>query len=149
MARMHSRKHGKSGSKKPTKKVKLTWVSYEKDEINQLIVKLVKEGKPNAEIGIILRDQYGIPDVREFGLRVAKVADTERKKEIPEDLFNLIKKAVNMHKHMGTNKKDTKNKHSLELIESKVRRLGKYYVKKGKLPKDWKYTIEKAKLWVK
>ncbi|MBI5347653.1 MAG: 30S ribosomal protein S15, partial [Candidatus Aenigmarchaeota archaeon] len=47
------------------------------------------------------------------------------------------------------NKKDTKNKHAVELMESKIRRLGKYYVKKGRLPKDWKYNIEQAKLLVK
>lgn len=143
---MHSRKHGKHGSKKPMKK-STHWVIYDKEEIEKLILKLSKEGKTHSEIGIILRDQYGIPDVRLFQMRIAKVAG--QKKEVPEDIYNLIEKAVFLHKHMDANKGDNKAKHGLELLESKIRRLGKYYVRKGALPKGWKYTIEKAKLIVK
>ncbi len=144
---MHSRKHGKSGSKKPVKRINPRWLIYDKDEAVKLIHKLAKEGKSSSEIGIMLRDQYGIPDIRYFGLRVTKI--TGQKKEVPEDLYNLIKKAVNVHKHMDTNRKDSKAKHGLELIESKIRRLGKYYARTGKLPKGWKYSIDKAKLLVK
>lgn len=143
MARMHSRKHGRHGSKRPTKKAK--WVEYDRDELEKLISKLAKD-HTSGEIGIILRDQYGIPYVRASGLRISKIAG---KKEVPEDLYNLIKRAVTLHSHLSENRKDAKAKHGLELLESKIRRLGKYYIKTGKLPKDWKYTIENAKLLVK
>jgi small subunit ribosomal protein S15 len=146
MARMHSRKHGKHGSKKPMKK-STHWVIYDREEVEKLILKLSKEGKKHSEIGIILRDQYGVPDVRLFGMRVAKVSG--QKKEVPEDMYNLIEKAVMLHKHMDANKADKKAKHGLARVESKIRRLGKYYARTGKLPKDWKYTLEKAKLIVK
>jgi small subunit ribosomal protein S15 len=149
MARMHSRKHGKSGSKKPLKKIETEWLIYDKEEVENLILKLAKKGHSSAEIGTILRDQYGIPDVREMGLRVSKVVNKEFKKEVPEDLYNLLKKAVNLHKHMSIHKKDAKCKHGLELTESKIRRLGKYYMKKGLLDKNWKYDIEKVKLMIK
>ena len=145
MARMHSRKHGKHGSKKPAKK-KLDWLGYDKDEGKNLVKKLEKEGKTSSEIGMILRDQYGIPDARSLGLRVSKVM---QKKEITEDMYNLMKKVVNLHRHLQENKGDSKSKHGLELAESKIRRLGKYYSRKGRLPRDWKYSIEKAKLLVK
>ncbi|MFH0832846.1 MAG: 30S ribosomal protein S15 [Candidatus Aenigmatarchaeota archaeon] len=144
MARMHSRKHGKHGSNKPLKKA--TWVEYDRNEIEKLILKLAKDNT-TSKIGMILRDQYGIPDVRQFGFRISDVAAT--KKEVPEDLYNLIKKAVDLHRHMSDNKKDATSKHGLELLESKIRRLVKYYVRSGKLPKGWKYTIETAKLLVK
>ena len=146
---MHSRKHGKSGSKKPRKVEKSEWVTFEKEEIEQLILKLAREGSSNAKIGLILRDTYGVPDVREFGLRVSKVVGKEIKKDVPEDLFNLIKKVVNMHRHIEQNKKDSISVHSIQLVESKIRRLAKYYVRQGRLPSDWKYTMEKAKLLVK
>ncbi|MBI2076194.1 MAG: 30S ribosomal protein S15 [Candidatus Aenigmarchaeota archaeon] len=149
MARMHSRKHGQHGSKKPIKKIKVDWLIYDKDEVEKLILKLAKEGKSSAEIGLLLRDQYGIPDVRYFKMRVLKVIEKDHKKEVPEDLYNLIKKAVNVHKHMDSNRKDSKGKHGLELLESKIRRLGKYYARTGKLPKGWKYSIDEAKLLVK
>ena len=149
MAKMHSRAHGKSGSHKPYKAKKATWVEYDKEEIENLIVKLAKEGNSPSKIGIIIRDQYGIPDIRMFNLRIRKIVDKETKPEVPEDLYNLIKKAVNLHRHMNEKRKDSKSKHGLELVESKIRRLGKYYVRKGRLPEDWKYTIEEAKLLVK
>ena len=148
MARMHSRKHGRSRSHKPAKK-KPSWLAYEASEIESLVAKLAKEGNTNAHIGVILRDQYGIPDVRALGLRVAKITECHVKKEVPEDLYNLIKQAVELHKHLQENKKDAKAIHGVELVESKVRRLGKYYTRKGKLPAGWKYTLDKAKLIVK
>lgn len=148
MARMHSRKHGKHGSKKPMKK-KADWLVYDKDETENIITKLAKEGKTASEIGIILRDQYGIPDVSILKIKISKTVEKVAKKEVPEDLYNLIKRAVNLHKHMDKNKKDSKSKHGLELMESKIRRLGKYYTRTGKLPKDWKYSLDKAKLLVK
>ena len=63
MARMHSRKKGKSGSKKPVNKT-YTWMSYKPKEIELLVLKLAKEGKSASEAGIILRDTYGIPDIK-------------------------------------------------------------------------------------
>lgn len=148
MARMHSRKHGKSGSHKPEKR-RPAWLMYEPAEIEKLIVKLAKEGKTDAAIGLTLRDQYGVPDVRSLNMRVSRITEKEVKKEVPDDIYNLIEKAVNLHKHLNANHHDAKATHGVELLESKIRRLGKYYARTGKLPKDWKYNIEKAKLLVK
>ncbi len=144
MARMHSRKHGKHGSKKPVKKMNPEHLIYDADETKELVKKLSKNLTP-AEVGLKLRDQYGIPDVRILGLRIGKIIQ----KEMPEDIYNLIKKAVKIHGHLQANKKDAGSIHALQLVESKVRRLGKYYTRTGKLPKDWKYSIDRAKLIVK
>lgn len=148
MARMHSRKHGRSGSHKPEKR-RPAWLMYEPVEIEKLIVKLAKEGKTNSQIGLTLRDQYGVPDVRSLGMRVSKIAEREVKKEVPDDIYNLIKKAVTLHNHLNSNHHDAKAIHGVELLESKIRRLGKYYARTGKLPGDWTYSIEKARLLVK
>ncbi|MBI5061352.1 MAG: 30S ribosomal protein S15 [Candidatus Aenigmarchaeota archaeon] len=128
---------------------KADWVQYDKDEIEKLVVKLAKEGKTDSQIGMIMRDQYGIPKARKFGLRVANITNMHEKKEIPEDMFSLLKQVVVLHRHMEMHKYDSKAKHGLEKLESRVRRLGKYYVKKGKLPKSWRYSIETARLLVK
>ncbi len=148
MARMHSRKHGRSGSTKPEKK-RHAWLMYDPQEIEKLVVKLAKEGKTDAQIGLVLRDQYGVPDVRALGMRISKISEKEVKKEVPDDIYNLIEKAVELHNHLNANSHDAKAIHGLELLESKIRRLGKYYVKKGKLPEGWKYNIEMARLLVK
>ena len=148
MARMHSRKHGKHGSKKPPKR-RHSWMIYEREEIEQIIKKLAKDGKSNAEIGLVLRDQYGIPDVRALGLRVSKVSNTVVQKEVPDDMYNLMKRAVDLHAHLNQHRGDAKAIHGVELMESKIRRLGKYYARKGKLPKGWRYSKEQARLLVK
>ncbi len=149
MARMYARKKGKSGSHKPPRTGKPEWVDYDKDEIEKLVDKLSSEGKRAAEIGIILRDQYGIPSVRYMDLRLSKMVPEKYNKPVPEDLYNLMVKVVALHAHMNKNKKDGKNRHALELVESKIRRIGKYYVRQGKLQKNWKYSIEQAKLLVR
>ncbi|MAG20374.1 30S ribosomal protein S15, partial [archaeon] len=51
MARMHSRKKGKSSSTRPISKKKQNWLSYTSQEIEQIIIKLAKENSP-SEIGL-------------------------------------------------------------------------------------------------
>lgn len=150
MARMHTRKRGKSGSKRPSTKTSPRWVRYKKGEIEKLVIKFAEEGRSSSEIGSILRDQFGVPLVRDIiGKTVTQIMrENKLYPSIPEDLFNLLKQAVNLRNHLSKNKKDSTSKRGLELLESKVRRLGKYYVKKKVLPQDWKYDPEKAKLLV-
>jgi len=121
-----------------------------KEKIEELIVMLAKKGLSSAEIGLVLRDTYGIPSVREAtGKKIAQIMKEKGVyPEIPEDLMNLMKRAVRLRAHLERNKKDKQSKRGLEIIESKIRSLGKYYSRKGVLPKDWSYDPEKAKLLV-
>ena len=150
MARLYSRKRGKSGSKKPIKKTMPLWVRYKPKEIEMLIVKLAKEGLADSKIGVILRDTYGIPDVRIIcKKKISKIIEEKGiKKELPEDLAALIKKAVLVRKHLEENKKDEVAKRGLTLTESKIKRLTKYYKKTGKLASEWKYEPERAGFFV-
>ena len=147
---MYARKRGKSGSERPERDVAPVWIKYKQDEVEKLVVKLRNQGKSSAEIGLILRDQYGVPNVKEItGKKVSEILeDNELTKQIPEDLFNLLVKAVNLREHLEKNKRDYTSKRGLELLESKIRRLGKFYIKKGKLQEGWKYNPEQAKLLV-
>ena len=73
MARMYARKKGKSGSTKPMKR-DAPWVKLKQAEVEEIIVRLAKQGKQSAEIGIILRAQYGIPSTRDgFNERIARI----------------------------------------------------------------------------
>jgi len=126
------------------------FVRYSKEEVEQLIVKLAKEGRTQSEIGLILRDTYGIPSVKLYGLKIGKVLEKHGlEKPIPEDLYNLLKQAVRMYNHLQRHKKDKYGRHRLQLVEDEIRALVKYYKRVGKLPKDWEYDIERAKLIVK
>ena len=147
---MHSRKKGKSGSKKPLKKVKKVWLRYSDKEVEQLIIKLAKQGNGPAKIGLILRDTYGVPDVKIIlNKKVGDVLEEHKlKPKLPEDLVALIKKELNVMKHFEVNKKDMPAKRGLQLTESKINRLVKYYKRKGILDKSWVYDREKAKLLV-
>jgi len=66
--------------------------------------------------------------------------------KLPEDLANLIRKALGLRKHLADNKNDLHNKRQLQLTEAKVRRLARYYVKAGTLPRDWTYKAESAEI---
>lgn len=150
MARMHSRKRGKSASRKPVAPFH-GWLQLSKEEIISVIEKLVKEGRTEAEIGLILRDQYGVPDAKTvFGKKLSKILEEKKlSPKYPPDLIDLIKKAVNLRKHLAANPRDKLNKAKLVCTESKIRRLVKYYRKTRKLARDWKYEPEKATLLVK
>lgn len=147
---MHSRDKGKSGSTKPVKKVKKTWVRYNAKEIEQLIIKYAKSGMTSAQIGIMLRDTYGIPDVKQVTKKkISKIlGDNKLSKEIPDDLSFLIKKDILLNKHLENNKQDMGAKRGLQLTESKIRRLTKYYKRNNTLPNDWIYDRKRAKLLV-
>ncbi|MBN2053060.1 30S ribosomal protein S15 [Candidatus Woesearchaeota archaeon] len=150
MARMHSGGKGKSRSTKPSKKVVPSWLKYKQKEIELLIVKFAKEGKSPSQIGIYLRDEYGIPDVKTITKkRISDILEEKKLlKEVPEDLMALIRKAVLVRKHLGENKHDMSAKRGLILTESKIKRLTKYYRRTGRLPLTWKYDPEKIKLVV-
>ena len=129
----------------------LNWVDYNKEEVEKLVIKLRKEGKTAAQIGLVLRDQYGIPSVKKItGKKISQILEENGlAMEIPEDLYNLLKRAVNLSNHLEKHKKDKHSARGLNILESRIRRLVKYYQAVGKLPETWKYTRETAKLIVK
>ncbi len=150
MARMHSGAKGKSGSLKPEDKTKPTWIRYSEKEIEMLILKLAKEGLRGSRIGAYLRDSYGIPDVKAIiGKSVSAVLKEKGLEgKVPEDLRNLLERIVALQKHLAVNKQDKTAKRGLQLTESKVRRLMKYYKKNRVLPADWKYDPANIRLYL-
>jgi small subunit ribosomal protein S15 len=148
MARMYARRRGQSGSVRPYRKEAPEWSNTDVAAIEKVIVDLSKEGVSTARIGLVLRDRYGVPDVKlATGKRIGQIVKEKGLQgEIPEDLKNLIVKALGLRKHLSENKKDVHNKRQMQLTESKVRRLVRYYVSSGKLPKGWVYKPETAEI---
>ena len=145
---MHSRKKGRSGSHKPIKKTKKTWNIHSVSEVEKLIIKLAKTGKNAPLIGIILRDNYGIPDVKAItGKKISQILEKNKLQgNLPDDLLSLIKKDIRLTKHLATYKKDMTVKRGSQLTLSKIHRLAKYYKSTNKLPNNWVYERSKAKL---
>lgn len=146
MARMHSRKKGKHGSKKPAKKTAPSWIRYKGKEIELLIAKLAKDGKNPSQIGVLLRDTYGIPNVTALcGKSISAILEEKKLlQEMPEDLTALFKRYAAVRKHIEANKHDETAKRGLHLTLSKIGRLTKYYKRTGRVPEDWKFDTERA-----
>jgi small subunit ribosomal protein S15 len=151
MARMHARRKGKSGSKRPLVSKSPEWVPLEADEIEETVARLAAQGKRSAEIGTALRDQYAVPNVRlATGKTVTEIMRARGTKfDMPEDLSDLMRKAVELQTHLKVNPKDLSNLRGLQLIEAKVRRLARYYQGEGILPPSWDFAVKIQELAAK
>mmetsp|Transcript_156577 Transcript_156577/g.480373 ORF Transcript_156577/g.480373 Transcript_156577/m.480373 type:complete len:152 (+) Transcript_156577:32-487(+) len=146
MGRMHSPGKGISRSSQPYRRSVPSWQKLTADEVKEKIFKLAKKGLKPSQIGVLLRDADGVGSSQRLTgntiLRVLKskgLAPT-----LPEDLYCLIKKAVNVRKHLERNRKDKDAKFRLILIESRVHRLARYYKTVRLLPPTWKYESATA-----
>jgi small subunit ribosomal protein S15 len=141
---MHARRRGKAGSKKPLLAPAPGWIQYKTEEIEALVAKFGKQGLQSSQIGLILRDSYGVPDIEKItGKKIGKILDEKKlTPRIPEDLQNLVKQAIKLKKHMELHRKDMTAKRGLQLIQAKINRLAKYYKRNDKLPEDWKLETE-------
>lgn len=148
MARMYARRRGTSQSIPPYRTEAPEWSNTDTGEIEKIILDLRRQGRSASEIGLELRDRHGVPSVRlATGKRITQILrDHELEGDIPEDLRNLIEKALRLRKHLESNKNDVHNKRQLQLAESKVRRLVKYYVGTGRMPEGWTYKPETAEI---
>jgi small subunit ribosomal protein S15 len=142
---MHTHKRGKSQSNQPVSKRPPYWCNYRPEEVQALVVKLAKEGRSASKIGEILRDQHGIPLVKPIvGKRISQILKEENMAPtIPEDIGNLIRQAARMRRHLEKSGLDAYNRRSLQMIESKIHRLSKYYRRTGALHADYKYSYSR------
>ena len=148
MGRLHTHNHGKAHSIRPIESKFSSWVKQDTKEIEDLVIKYTKDGLTPSQIGIKLRDQHAIPLVKPIINKTISdiLEQNDLKSEIPEDLNNIVTKAIGLQKHLKSNKNDRRNIRSLELIEAKVHRLSIYYKKIGRIPKNWKYKSVIAQL---
>ncbi len=101
-----------------------------------------------SEIGVKLRDQHAIPLTKLIVKKSITEILTQKgiKPDMPEDLNNIVNKALGLQKHLKIHTSDRRNVRSLELLEAKVHRLSLYYKKIGRIPKTWKYKSVIAQL---
>ena len=148
MGRLHSHNYGKSHSTRPLDPKAPSWIKQDVKEIEELIVKYGKDDLSASQIGVKLRDQHSIPLVKPIIKKTISevLEENDLKTDLPEDLDNIVKKAIGLQKHLKSNKGDYRNVRSLELIEAKVHRLSVYYKKIGRIPQKWKYKSVVAQL---
>jgi len=126
------------------------WSDITKEELEKAIMKLHESGLPSSKIGLTLRDQYGVPSTKlVLGKNINRfLKENNSLPDIPEDLSNLMRKALHIRRHVKSNAKDIHNKRALQLTENKIRRLVKYYHDSGRLAPEWNYTPEAAEILV-
>ncbi len=150
MARMHSKRHGKSKSRKPLPQ-DVAALDFDRKGLEERISDYAKQGVHPAMIGQKLKEEHGMPYIKHhMGVRLGAILK-ERKLsgDIPSDLMDLMKKAVNLNAHISKNKQDVNNTIRLRRTESKIWRLTKYYIRKGSLPEGWRYDPKQAELIIK
>jgi len=149
MARMHSGAHGKAGSKRPAQHTP-SWAPYKEKEVEKLVIKYAKAGKSSSEIGMILRDSYGINSIPALtGKKVGAILSEHNvSKILPEDMLALIKKVIDIKAHIEKNNHDQTAKRGLILTGSKIRRLAKYYKRTGALAQEWDLDMNRLKMYL-
>ena len=149
MARHFSRRKGVSGSLRPSVQKNPDWVMASKD-IEVLIEKLAKEKTSAAKIGIILRDSYGIPSVKlACGKNITEILEAKGLgKSIPQDLIDVIAQAIKVRKHLEANGQDKAALRGLQLAQSRIAKLSKYYKRMNKIPQNWKFDPEVAGMYL-
>jgi small subunit ribosomal protein S15 len=150
MSRIHSGRKGRAGSHRPYPLVKPDWVTASSEEVVAQAVQLSKGGRTAALVGQMLRDGSAVPSVRAVtGKRLGAVlAENGLKPEIPDDLQSLLKRVVHLQRHLETHPNDLANKRGLTLLESRIRRLARYYRQHRRIPEGWRYSAAGAALQV-
>ena len=146
---MHTRRRGASGSDKPAADEPPEWSDVDAEKIESRVVELAEQGYDPSQIGLKLRDEgvtgTPIPDVKlATGKKVTEILEeNDAKSEIPEDLRNLMERAIRLREHAEANPQDFQNKRSLQNTESKVRRLVSYY-RGDEIDPDFTYSYDAA-----
>ncbi|MFC4436987.1 MULTISPECIES: 30S ribosomal protein S15 [Natrialbaceae] len=149
MARMHTRRRGSSGSDKPAADEPPEWSDVDAEKIEDRVVELAEQGHDPSQIGIKLRDEgvtgTPVPDVKlATGKKITEILEeNDAKADLPEDLRNLMVRAIRLREHVQENPQDAQNKRALQNTESKVRRLVNYY-RGDELEADFAYSYDVA-----
>ena len=100
------------------------WLKYSEEEIKSIIIKLSDKGFTAEKIGLLLWDQYGIPKVSLYGLKIKEVL---KDKFQEPTLINLQKKVQQLESHKLKNKKDKKAGRSLIISKAKLKKRQDYH----------------------
>jgi ribosomal protein S15P/S13E len=104
---------------------KPVWLKLSEEELKKITEELKAKGCTNEKIGLILRDQYGIPTTAIYEKKLALVTGLRK-----DDLKNLQKRLEEVRKHYQKNKQDKIAKWKIIEVTSKINKLESYYSKK-------------------
>ncbi len=148
---MHTKKKGRSRSRKPLMESASNDSGLSKEQISELVEGYAKQGMGPALIGEKLKREHKVMYIRQAtGQRLMTILKEKGMAgQIPPDMLQLMKKAVGIRAHLVKNNKDVHGKVRLGRVESKIWRLSKYYMRTGSLPKGWRYDPQQAELLIR
>merc|ERR1740127_301690 len=105
---MYGSGKGISSSATPYRHKPPSWLKMRAEDVCDHICKLAKKGLTPSQIGVTLRDSFGIPQVKNVtGSKILRILKVQgQSAAVPEDLHHLIKKAIAMRKHLDRNRQD-------------------------------------------
>lgn len=112
---------------KETKINKPAWLKLSEEEMEKIILDLSSKYSP-AQIGLILRDQYGVPTTKVYGKKLCEYLEKAGKNVKPE-LENAKKKFDTIKEHLESNKQDKRSKHKFQKAQSHLNAMNTYYGK--------------------
>ncbi len=103
-----------------------------KNDIEEIVVKLAKQGMTSEKIGLVLRDTYGISKTK-LKLSEKKISQILKENNLYEDadLKNLDKKIESIKKHLTKNKQDKRTRRALTILNARLKKLKKYKKRKN------------------
>jgi small subunit ribosomal protein S15 len=146
---MHTRRRGSSSSDKPVADEPPEWSDVDSEAIEERVVELAERGQDPSQIGMTLRDEgvtgTPVPDVKlATGKKITEILEEhDADADLPEDIRNLMERAVRLREHMEENPNDKQNQRALQNTESKIRRLANYY-RGDELDEEFNYSYEVA-----
>jgi small subunit ribosomal protein S15 len=146
---MHTRRRGSSGSDRPVADEPPEWSDVDTEDIEARVVELAEQGHDPSQIGMKLRDEgvkgTPVPNVKlATGKKVTAILEEhDAKPDLPEDLRNLMERAIRLRRHMEENNNDAQNKRALQNTEAKIRRMVSYY-RDGELDEEFTYSFDVA-----
>jgi small subunit ribosomal protein S15 len=100
---------------------KPVWLKYTEDEVKAIIIKLADKGMTSEKIGLVLRDQYGIPKTKIYNIKIGKVLKEKGKFEEPT-IKNLKQKLGEVIEHYKKNKQDKRAERALIKTKAKLKK---------------------------
>jgi small subunit ribosomal protein S15 len=125
------------------------WSDVDAADIEARVVELAEQGHDPSQIGMKLRDEgvkgTPVPNVKlATGKKVTEILEeNDARPDLPEDLRNLMERAIRLRRHMEENNNDAQNKRALQNTESKIRRLVSYY-RGDELDEEFTYSFDVA-----
>ncbi len=95
------------------KEKKPEWVTLKPAEVEKLVVELGKGNQAPAKIGLILRDQHGVPDVKKLTGKTITAILHAASVNPPADTVRVKSKIDSLEKHIHHHKHDYTAKRSL------------------------------------